>query len=245
MKIAFIQPLDYLVYDYTDYHMCLTHLVLDYPHYADFYRHRAENGDYVILDNSLIELDEALDLSVVLKAAELVLPDEIVLPDCYLDGPGTLYEIRQALKQLKDTPYKLQAVCHGKSVREWKECWDVLQWLPEVRCIGIPKVTTTFFDGGRPEAVRYALDNNQANKEIHLLGMWGDVTELKEYNVYEASKIRGMDSSITFHSTIENYSYKKNQTKKPDYKIDLVKSYKVDGKLLLENQQQVLEWVQI
>tara|TARA_R110000824_G_scaffold41627_4_gene123627 strand:- start:2511 stop:3263 length:753 start_codon:yes stop_codon:yes gene_type:complete len=249
MKIAFIQPINHLAYDVTDYHMCLTHLVLKYPEYMKFYRQKSNLGDYLILDNSLIELGQSVELSTVLRAAKYVMPSEIVLPDKFLDKAGTLNAIDKSLERLRrpDTKmlrYKFQAVCHGQNAEEWKECWDALQEYDEIHCIGIPKVTTTIFNDGRPEAVRYALNNNLANKEIHLLGVWEDITELKEYNVDEASKIRGVDSSIVFHSTVENFSYLKNQTKKPEYKIDLVKNYTINGKLLLENQQQVLQWIQ-
>tara|TARA_Y100001963_G_C6712106_1_gene414819 strand:+ start:407 stop:1138 length:732 start_codon:yes stop_codon:yes gene_type:complete len=243
MKVAFIQPINNLSYDNTNYHMCLTHLVLEYPHYAEFYKNKSTIGDYVILDNSLVELGKSLTLSDVLYAANLISPNEIILPDCFLDKDKTINEIHKSLPKLKNTPYKLQAVCHGKNDISWKECWDEFQNIDEIDCVGIPKVTTKLFDNGRPEAVRYALNNNRNNKQLHLLGIWEDVKELKEYSENENLKIRGVDSSIVFHSTIENYSYKNNQTKKPNYKIDLTTAYNIDDKLLLENQKQILDWV--
>ena len=62
MKKAFIMPVDYLEYDNTNYHMALTHLVLKYPKYAEFYKQKRLEGEYVILDNSLIELDGSMSI---------------------------------------------------------------------------------------------------------------------------------------------------------------------------------------
>ena len=49
MKIAFIPTVHTLETDNTDYHMALTHLILKYPHYKEYY---SSIGGYIILDNS-------------------------------------------------------------------------------------------------------------------------------------------------------------------------------------------------
>lgn len=240
MKIAFINPIHYLELQNSDYHLALTHLVLKYPKYAQFYKECREKGDFVILDNSLIELGEAVEIDKVLEAAEIINPNEIVLPDVFLNKNETINTVIKTLFELVSkkgtiSKYKLQVVCHGKNDKEWKECWDTFSVYPEIDCIAIPKVTTTIFKGGRPEAVRYALENNPNNKDIHLLGIWEDVSELKEYTEEEREKIRGVDSSIFFHCTVEGQSFEKGETKKPDYKIDLENKYNFDFKLLEEN----------
>ena len=70
MKIAFIPTIHTLETDNTDYHLALTHLVLKYSEYAEFYKKKREQGDFVILDNSLIELGKAASLHKVLEAAK-------------------------------------------------------------------------------------------------------------------------------------------------------------------------------
>lgn len=245
MKKAFIMPVDYLEYDNTNYHMALTHLVLKYPKYAEFYKKKKEQGDYVILDNSLIELDEALDVSVVLEAANLINPDEIVLPDAFLSKDNTIEAVTEALDYLKDVDhnYKLQAVCHGENAIEWQRCFHILEEMREIDCIGIPKVTNTIFKNGRAAAVKYAMENRINDTEIHLLGMWDSADEFRYYTNKEKDFIRGVDSSIVPHCTIESQSFTKNEFFKPDWKINLEAQYKMDVNLLKENQAKFMEFI--
>ena len=237
MDIAFIPTIYTLPTDSTRYHMTLTHLVLKYDYYAEFYKEKSDDGDFVILDNSLIELGGSVDIETVQKAAELINPTEIVLPDVFRDKDGTIKAVDKALKSLEgiDYPYQLQAVCHGSTPEQWISCWETLNTYNELDCIAIPKVTTTIFEEGRPEAVRYALSRNVAEKEIHLLGVWEDMKELQEYTRQEKEMIRGVDTSIVIHSTIEGSEYFKGNTKKPNYKINLEKDYEIDFDLLNDN----------
>jgi hypothetical protein len=240
MKIAFITPIGDLGYDYTDYHMALTHLVLKYPDYATYYKELAEEGDFVILDNSLIELGEAATLEKVLYAAKIINPSEIVLPDVFMEGSNTLSEVEKALQQLEsiEYDYQLQAVCHGETENKWKTTWECLQNLPALDTIAIPKVTEKQF-GSRTPFVKWALENNHNNKQIHLLGCWSDMEEFKEYTDEMKSKIRGVDTSITYHCAIDNTD------KKPGWKIDLEHKYEGDvhkfHKNMLRKQQEALD----
>ena len=248
MKKAFIMPVDYLEYDNTNYHMALTHLVLKYPKYAEFYKQKRLEGEYVILDNSLIELDGSMTIEDVLKAADIINPDEIVLPDVFLDRKGTMAEVQRAIGYLKNIdpvhkPYNLQAVCHGKNVREWQRCFHYLDELPEIDCIGIPKVTHTIFPNGRIDAVKYAMENRVNDTEIHLLGMWENADEFRYYTNKEKNFVRGVDSSIVPHCTIENQSFANGEFFKPNWKINLESQYDLDVNLLKENQSKFMEFV--
>ena len=42
MQIAFIPTVHTLETDNTDYHMALTHLILKYPHYKEYYSQQVE-----------------------------------------------------------------------------------------------------------------------------------------------------------------------------------------------------------
>lgn len=242
MQIAFISPIDDLGYDYTNYHMALTHLVLKYPDYADHYKKLVGQGSFVMLDNSLIELGEAASLEKVLEAAAIINPSEIVLPDVYKKGNDTVNAVDNALIKLrqlaeKNGPenynFQLQAVCHGETEEEWKETWHRLQQYRELGTIAIPKVTEHQF-GSRTPLVKWALDNNDDEKEIHLLGCWSDINEFKDYTLDMKEKIRGVDTSIVYHCAIDNTDTK------PDWKIDLEKSYKIDPLIMIKKQQKAL-----
>ena len=184
-------------------------------------------------------MGEAATLEKVLDAAKIINPSEIVLPDVYMEGPNTIKEVKKASEQLKtvEHDYLLQAVCHGETEIEWKSTWECLQTYPEIDTIAIPKVTEKQF-GSRTPFVKWALENNHNNKQIHLLGCWSDMKEFEEYTDEMKSKIRGVDTSIVYHCAIEN------SDKKPGWKIDLEHSYensKDFHKNMLRKQQEALD----
>ena len=241
MKIAFIPTIHTLETDDTNYHMALTHLVLKYPQYKEYY---SDIGGYIILDNSLIELGDSVDIGTVIEAAEMIVPHEIVLPDVYLDCDATLKTIETVLNRLDKleipAEYKLQAVAHGKTKDDWQRCWNELNKIDEIDCIAIPKVTTTVF-GHRKDVIQYALKHNLSNKEVHLLGLWDTIAELKSYTPKQKEAIRGIDTSFVMHSVIDGMSYSRNEFNKPDYKIDLEHEYTYSDELLKKNKKFVLD----
>ena len=247
MKIAFIPTIHTLETDNTDYHLALTHLVLKYPEYAEFYKKKREQGDFVILDNSLIELGEAASLHKVLEAAKMINPSEIVLPDVFTDSEKTLIAVDDALEQLGnmniDQDFQLQAVAHGRNKTEWKKCWDGLNEIPYIDCVAIPKVTSNTF-GSRKWAVDYALSHNSADKQIHLLGIWSTARELRMYSSEQRKLIRGVDTSIAIHCAADFRSFYRGELTKPEWKIDLEYEYKMndlDMKTLRSNQTWMTE----
>lgn len=202
MKFAVISPIP-LLRKYavvSDYHMALTHLVLESEEYANFYKERRERGDYVILDNSLIELGEAADIDTVLKAAEIIKPNEVILPDCFRNGKRTIEMIEDALYHFGNEfrKYKLMAVAQGLNYDEWLDCHDELVTFEEVSCIGIPKVSSTFPDliSGRYDLC-CKLNNGRykPDKEYHLLGVWDNpYPEISGISAYKW--VRGVDTVL-------------------------------------------------
>lgn len=182
MKFAVICPIPLLQkYATTStYHMALTHLVLESPEYAEFYKERKKRGDFVILDNSLIELGEAADMEKVLRAADMIKPDEIVLPDVFRKKDETIYAIELALYNYgkEMSKYKLMAVAQGETTEEWIDCYRALGEYPEIHTIGIPKVLTdiTGCNAGRYEICDYLSRHGlvHLDKDHHLLGVWAN-----------------------------------------------------------------------
>lgn len=167
-------------------HMLLTHLVEKYQSYVDFAK--SEKG-YKILDNSLIELGSAVDISRVIDAAHIIEADEIVLMDSFLNKDETLRMIETSLKgDVK--PFKKMAVVQGSTPKQWFECFDEIVKIGEIDVIGIPKVTHMM----HPEGRKYFVDRiGNINKEIHLLGLWDNMSEL--LNI-DCGKIRSVDTSL-------------------------------------------------
>lgn len=82
--ISFIAPFKHLstAYQYSDFSMVLTHLVMENSSYRDFY---AKTDKPILLDNSFFELGRCLSREDVLEAAQSVKATCVVLTDGKLD----------------------------------------------------------------------------------------------------------------------------------------------------------------
>ena len=194
MKLINIYPLNNLQdYNKQDASMFLTHLVLNYTEYKDMAK---EYSGYKILDNSLIELGEAISFDLVLKAAKEIGADEVVLPDKFKDGLTTIEYVERTLEVYKDElkDYKVMAVVHGKDLEEVTKTWKTFTNNPNIDVLGIPKVWTKQF-GNRSEVLNDMIGMyGKGDKEIHLLGLWDSFRELEDLNYVD--QIRSIDTSL-------------------------------------------------
>jgi hypothetical protein len=87
---CFITPIAYLnqFATKTSRHLVLAHLVDRHPEYAQFYKERSEQGDYIMMDNSAYELHEPYQPKKLIELARLCGAHAIVLPD-YPFQPST------------------------------------------------------------------------------------------------------------------------------------------------------------
>lgn len=193
MKTAIIAPTGLLPkYATTKYHLMLPHVMWEDKRYEDFYYQVGLKGEYIIMDNSVIELGHPIEWPEMRGSILRINPDEVVLPD--LPGhPATTFDyIRDSAKQYKDEfpDIKLMAVPQGSDAGFWLKYHDaILNECPEVDVIGIPKSLKThrkavcaYLDGGK----------RHSDKEYHLLGTWGNPLEVKHLSGYEW--IRGVDT---------------------------------------------------
>lgn len=190
MKIASIVPMKNVINTYDgDYAMLLAHL-------KGYYPDRSVNPNcYVIMDNSLIELGGAVSMKDVYEAAVMCDVDELVLPDVFRNSTATVKSVQESIKWLRDNDrlgkFRLMAVCQGATEEEFAKCFKILENIPEIHCIGIPKVSEELTRDGRP-GLEYLWQG--CNKEIHLLGCWTNLSELRQYK-YPA-RIRSCDTCI-------------------------------------------------
>ncbi len=204
MKAAIESPTA-MLHEYSamsNFHVALAHLVLDDMVYREFYKEMSARGDYVMLDNSVVELGSSASLRRLLTAALMVGAQEIILPDVLRDGTLTVFSTTQALSQLEELPpqrdsYKLCAVPQGATSLEWLDCYGALVKLP-VDVIGIPKVLDDVVGtGGREKILEIlrSLELVDYTKEYHLLGVWSDPLEVLRC-AQRFSFVRSVDSSL-------------------------------------------------
>lgn len=168
--------------------MFLTHLVLKDPEYREFAR---RYRGYKILDNSLIECGESLTIQDVCNAADMIGANEIILPDMYMDGVGTIAKTTIAYDWIRHNKseewiaaHKFMGVAQGKTEDEWVACYARMLSLPYIDVIGIPKNLAKVSPRGRADFENYWAYSSQVearSKEIHLLGLYYTFNELKQY----------------------------------------------------------------
>ena len=239
MKLASIVPVKDIHRTFSgEYTMLLAHLQGCYPRLID----RKHYNGYIIMDNSLIELGGAVDIQTVLEAALACGADEMILPDVFLDGYATLKKVRESIEYLRNIgalhTIRLMAVCHGKTVSEFEYCFRELEKMPEIHCIGIPKITSkTFAEGGGRPSLEYLWQGSP--KAIHLLGCWSTLSELYEYE--NPGAIRSIDTSLpallSTRGKINPYDERKetevidlNTAEVDDYRYEaMIEKLKEDG----------------
>lgn len=197
MKFCSIVPIKNLeLVNDRPYNMLLVHLC-KYPKYVEWAKNLI---GYKILDNSLIEMGSACSLEELMEYASLCQADEIILPDVFTQGEETcklanhyvneLTELKRKYP-LKKFP-KLMAVCHGVNKKEFEESFKKLSKIAEIDVIGIPKVVSSWC-GNRSELFEIY---SKSNKEIHLLGCWNSLDELKSFDKNMKKRIRTIDTCL-------------------------------------------------
>ena len=213
MKLASIVPMKNVANTFDgDYAMLLAHL-------KDYYPARSNKNCYVIMDNSLIELGGAVDVETVYNAAKQCGADEFILPDVFQNGVATITEVRKSISWLYKNDHihemRLMAVCQGATIDEFVECFRRLEMIPEIHCIGIPKIAATLMKDGRP-GLEWLWQGSP--KAIHLLGCW---TNLVEFTKYEhPALIRSCDTCIP--ALLSTHDIRNAWHDRPEKTIDLV-----------------------
>jgi hypothetical protein len=199
MKAGIIAPTQ-LIHKYcvTDYHLALAHMVVKDKTYAMEYRLRADQGEHVILDNSVVEMGEPVMPSTLSEAANDIHAAEVIVPDFTQDKEKTLEAAREYVPDLKgrlpeDT--RLMVVPQGIDEEQWLECLHEMALnLGDVfHSVGIPKNL-----GPQRLAVLTELDSQREFLfpfDFHLLGTWGNPVEV-HYIAVHFPWVRGVDSKI-------------------------------------------------
>jgi hypothetical protein len=161
--------------------------------YLHFYQTRVNGGDYVILDNSVIELGQPVSYESLVNAVQALRPSELVLCDFPQNPFKTLQWAFEYGPRFKEEfpDMKLMVVPQWYGSKDHNN-WIASMWeLAELDCvdvIGIPK----FLGSERPKVVDTLRRKRPDRKEWHLLGTWENPAEVKAYE--HDTWIRGVDT---------------------------------------------------
>lgn len=184
------------------YFLVLAHKVLQEPdRWNRFFREvRRRDGDvFIVVDNSLIELDEPLEEDELFIAAGIVKADVIVLPDVFEDAGATVAyseDAAEALnKRIKKSKAKkkprLMGVTQGKTRKEILECGDSLAAIENVNFLAVPRITVDHL-GSRTPVSKLLWEKHEL--PIHLLGFSKDLKD--DVLTTRLEGIVGIDSSM-------------------------------------------------
>ena len=113
--------------EFNDYLYCLPHLLDQDDEYRDFFLEASENGDYIVMDNSLHELGEAYDSNRLLHWIDAIKPNEFIVPDAWMDYSKTLKNAKHWKQYKYPKQTTLVAVVQAKSAGEARICYSMLK----------------------------------------------------------------------------------------------------------------------
>lgn len=190
-----------------DYPYVLAHLIGQDKEYTDFYVKKCQQATYSILDNSAFELGKSVDFEVLCKAADLVKPTHVVIPDWVNDCDKTLVFLSTFLAFLdkrypeKSIPFKLIAVVQGKDMGEILKCFNAIvdkkQSYPQIEVLALPYDT---IPGTDYHNIRYIVFRQMQSRlkeeklKVHLLGLQ-NYSEYALYSQKDKELILSVDSS--------------------------------------------------
>jgi hypothetical protein len=235
MKIATILPFAHLALErFNDYHMALAHLIDACPEYEKFFRAASDRGNFVIIDNGVVERGNPMGVAELLSRAWRIKASEVILPDRIGDAYATCRNGKKSLEQVGDL-CQTMAVPQGRTLSEWRDCLKVMLDWP-VQTIGISRFTRAFVPD-RATLLMQAPELVQSSKDIHLLGCAGDPVEAWNIEVQWPGRVRGIDSGIAAICAQEGLLLEPG-TIKPAVELNFHAKH-LDGNLLRTN---VLWW---
>jgi hypothetical protein len=205
----------------SDFHLVLPHILKQSQQYDEFYTHRAMCGDFILMDNSIFELDVPLESEELLQIADDRMFSEVVAPETLNNSFASSKQLYEFLKcrQLHHSEIGVLAMLQGESVKEMMYYYQELCKIDEVSTIGIPfrlenvkgldKVHNTLLSMTlrrvfmRWKLLEYLNNFIPANalqaKPLHLMGL-SDPLELQRYAdpMLGGLNIRSNDSSSAY-----------------------------------------------
>ncbi len=186
-----------------NYHLLLAHDVA--AHSQEYRQFFGPPNMTVIMDNSVIELGNSVDLKVIRKALVAVDSTTVVLPDVLLDGRATVRSCQvaipvwaEALSQVgfgtgtSNDRQGFMIVPQGKSLAEFAWCAEQFASNPLINFWGVPRNLVKEI-GTRARAIDIVHAINP-HRRIHLLGFSDDICD--DVLCAKDRRVEGIDSAV-------------------------------------------------
>lgn len=187
-----------------DYHLLLAHHTVEHKkRFRDLFKRIADDGHKitVIMDNSIVELGDAVDMKMISEAVECVQYEQHyvypVLPDVMGNGEETRNAVEAAYPEWEAfMPGKgFVAVCQGTSLADYWESLDLFgtkEKFPRIDMLSIPRVLVKTV-GSRVKAALKAREY-LGTHDIHFLGFSDNITD--DIDAVRIIPEAGIDSAV-------------------------------------------------
>ncbi|MPZ82369.1 MAG: hypothetical protein GEV28_19005 [Actinophytocola sp.] len=144
IDVSVIAPPDYLdafvAQEPASVHHVAAQRVLTDAACCGFFRHEAQRGAEIIVDNGVFDLGHALPAADLIAAARAVKAREIILPDVMRDGVATMKASDEAAREIRDLSdeFRLCVALHAADDQEWLRCYDYFASSDYVGAIALP-----------------------------------------------------------------------------------------------------------
>jgi len=116
---------------HNDYSYALVHLFDEYEEYYKYFVQALRKGRFVILDNSIFELETAFDSKVFAGKVQQLVKDAggkasslmYIIPDVLDSSAGTIQNLVNFQKEYSDLPGQSMAVAQGETMEELVQCF--------------------------------------------------------------------------------------------------------------------------
>lgn len=192
MRVAIQAPIS-LLEDYctlTGYQVCKPGLILDSRVYRDFFIHRRERKDYIILDCSDTEPRQSISPNLLVEATKILKPNLVVAPDYDVSSVKTV-ELTVAFLQtfggdIRSLGVRLLGMVQGVTLEQCLFCYRNFSRL--VDAIGLPRNIEVRV--GRANLLKRI----RTGKPIHIFGIHGNpeveldsLLDLNRHNLFGVS----------------------------------------------------------
>jgi hypothetical protein len=241
MKVALIAPIELLRYSErfsSGYYMVLPQLLGD----EDYFKFYARIRGHKILDNGEAE-GVQVHPDKLFQAADVILADEIVVPDVMGDCYATIDRAKAFEHYARENPqYDYIGVAQGKTLNEVRKCLTFLSLQDWVSVLALPRILVNAIGNTARTYIinRYHRTIMDGFTAVHCLGMGH---HLEEVQYLADLPVRGIDTSLPYSMTLANTTLQAGSTYQPRQKDYFDTTLVEDGwPLLNANLTTFMEW---
>lgn len=185
-------------------HLLLAHdvVVRSDVYYELFYPNRITSERLIILDNSVVETGNAVDLNTIATAYNATIPTCVVLPDVQYNPDATILNCKMALEEwplFKGflNPPKFMFVPQGRTLKDFVRCAEAFasdEENPHITFWGVPRnLVNPKTLGTRKQAIEL-LHILNPNRKIHMLGFSDNMID--DVSCAQHPAITSVDSAV-------------------------------------------------